>query len=139
MKVSRFVLLSFALACSALSALPARADEEEHERTKFLTFFNTYTTDGFGQIFLTGPVKVADYRKVDFEIIQFPHAAVSMFVVCDMGKISGETLAAPVGQFPLGTAAQINSFDVRGPEFSCVLIGGPPNTAVPIQAWLFLH
>ena len=63
-----------------------------------------------------------------------------MTVVCDIGKITGETLAQTVGQFPLGTTAQIHTFDVIGPEFSGVLTGGgPPSTAVPIQAWVFLH
>jgi hypothetical protein len=47
-------------------------------------------------------------------------------------------LAETVGQFPLGTAGLIHTFDVVGPEFSVVLTGGPPKTKVPIQAWLFL-
>jgi hypothetical protein len=102
-------------------------------------YFSTYTTDALGQIFLTGVVNVQAYSEVSLEIIQFPHAAVSMSVVCTMGKISGTTLAEDIAQFPLGTAGQIHSFDVVGPEFSVVLTGGPASTSVPIQAWLFLH
>ena len=56
-----------------------------------------------------------------------------------MGKISGSTLAQTLAQFPLGTAGQIHSFSVTGPEFSLILTGGPPNTDVPIQAWVFLN
>jgi hypothetical protein len=103
------------------------------------TYFETFTTDQLGQIFMTGILNVEAFSKVNLEIIQFPSAAVNMTVGCDMGKITGETLAQTVGQFPLGTAAQIHTFDVIGPEFSVVLTGGPPNTAVPIQAWVFLR
>lgn len=102
------------------------------------TYFQTFKTDHLGQIFMTGILDVADYSKVNVEIIQWPHAAVSMTVSCQMGKISGTTLSDVVGQFPLGTAGVIHSFDVIGPEFSLVLVGGPPNTDVPIQAWVFL-
>ncbi len=73
------------------------------------------------------------------EIIQWPHAAVSMTVSCAMGKITGQTLAQTVAQFTLGTAGQIHTLDVVGPEFSVVLTGGPPSTDVPIQAWVFLN
>ena len=103
------------------------------------TYFQTFKTDSLGQIFMTGPLNVETYSKVNLEIIQWPHAAVTMTVSCTMGKISGSTLAQSVGQFPLGTAGQIHTFDVIGPEFSVVLTGGPPNTDVPIQAWVFLH
>jgi Mg/Co/Ni transporter MgtE len=103
------------------------------------TYFQTFTTDSLGQIFMTGILTVEAFDKVNLEIVQFPHAAVSMTVVCDMGKISGTTLAQTVGQFSLGTAGQIHTFDVIGPEFSVVLTGGPANTDVPIQAWVFLH
>ena len=103
------------------------------------TYFKTFKTDGLGQIFMTGILDVKEYNKVNIEIIQWPHAAVSMKVVCDMGKITGETLAETVGQFPLGTTATIHTLDVVGPEFSVVLTGGPPNTDVPIQAWVFLN
>jgi len=106
---------------------------------KLNTYFQTFKTDALGQIFMTGILNVEAYNKVNIEIIQWPHATVSMSVSCDMGKISGETLAQTVGQFALGTAGQIHSFNVIGPEFSVVLTGGPPNTDVPIQAWVFLH
>src|SRR5580692_8215717 len=103
------------------------------------TYFQTFKTDSLGQIFMTGILNVEAFGKVHVEIVQFPTAAVSMTVVCDMGKLSGTTLAQTIGQFPLGTAGQIHTFDVIGPEFSLVLTGGPPNTDVPIQAWIFLH
>jgi hypothetical protein len=103
------------------------------------TYFQTFKTDNLGQIFMTGILNVETHNTVNVEIIQWPHAAVSMTVSCDMGKISGSTLAQVVGQFPLGTAGQIHSFPVIGPEFSVVLTGGPANTDVPIQAWVFLH
>jgi len=103
------------------------------------TYFDNYKTDNLGQIFLTGILNVKSHNSVNVEIIQWPAAAgVNMTVLCDMGKISGSTLAQTVGQFPLGTAAQIHSFNVIGPEFSLVLTGGPGNTEVPIQAWVFL-
>jgi hypothetical protein len=64
---------------------------------------------------------------------------VSMTVNCEIGKLSGTTLGETVATFPLGTAGQIHSFNVIGPEFSVVLTGGPATTDVPIQAWVFLH
>ncbi len=103
------------------------------------TYFQTYKTDHLGNIFLTGILDVSHYNKVSVEIIQWPHVAVQMNVLCNMGKISGSTLAQTVAQFPLGTTAQIHAFDVIGPDFSVVLTGGPANTDVPIQAWVFLH
>ncbi len=103
------------------------------------TYFQTLKTDHLGQIFLTGILDVKGFTKVNVEIIQWPHAAVSMTVSCNIGKFSDETLAQTVGQFPLGTAGTIHSFPVIGPEFSLVLTGGPANTDVPIQAWVFLN
>jgi hypothetical protein len=103
------------------------------------TYFQTFKTDHLGQIFMTGILDVEAYSKVNVEIIQWPHAAVSMTVTCNMGKITGQTLAQTLASFPLGTASHIQSFDVVGPEFTVVLTGGPPNTDVPIQAWVFLH
>jgi len=103
------------------------------------TYFSTFKTDNLGQIFLTGILNVEAYNSISVEIIQWPHAAVNMSVTCDIGKISGQTLAQAVAQFPLGTAGQIHTFNVVGPEFSIVLTGGPANTEVPIQAWVFLH
>jgi len=104
-----------------------------------ITYFKTFKTDPLGQIFMTGIVNIEAFNKVNVEIIQWPHVAVNMNVLCDMGKITGDTLAQTVGQFPLGTAGQIHTFGVVGPEFSIVLTGGPPNTDVPIQAWVFLN
>jgi hypothetical protein len=103
------------------------------------TYFQTFKTDALGQIFMTGILDVKDFNQINLEIIQFPHAAVSMTVICDIGKLSGSTLAQTVQTFPLGTAGTIHTFNVIGPEFSVVLTGGPANTDVPIQAWVFLH
>ena len=103
------------------------------------TYFQTFKTDNLGQIFLTGILNVQKFNSINLEIIQWPATAVTMTVGCDMGKISGQTLAQQVAQFPLGVAAQIHTFSVTGPEFSVVLTGGPANTDVPIQAWVFLH
>ena len=103
------------------------------------TYFQTFKTDHLGQIFMTGILNVETFDSVHLEIIQWPHVAVTMSVSCSMGKISGSTLTANVGQFALGTAGVIHSFNVVGPEFSVVLTGGPPNTDVPIQAWVFLR
>lgn len=103
------------------------------------TYFNSLKTDKLGQIFLTGILNVEAYNSIDVEIIQWPHAAVNMSVSCDIGKISGQTLAQTVAHFPLGTTGQIHAINVIGPEFSLVLTGGPPNTDVPIQGWVFLH
>jgi hypothetical protein len=103
------------------------------------TYFQTFKTDNLGQIFMTGILDVQHYSSINVEIIQWPHAAVNMIVSCNIGKISGQTLAQTVGQFPLGTAGLIHTFNVTGPEFSVVLTGGSANTDVPIQAWVFLH
>jgi hypothetical protein len=103
------------------------------------TYFQTFKTDHLGQIFMTGILNVEAFDSINVDIIQWPHAAVSMTVLCDIGKISGQTLAQTVAQFPLGTAGQIHTFNVIGPEFSVILTGGPANTDVPIQAWVFLH
>lgn len=103
------------------------------------SYFQTFKTDNLGQIFMTGVLNIEAYNMVNLEIIQWPHAAVNMTVSCSIGKISGLTLAQGVAQFPLGTAGQIHTFSVVGPEFSVVLTGGAPNTDVPIQAWVFLH
>jgi hypothetical protein len=97
-------------------------------------YFQTFKTDHSGQIFMTGILDVQAFSEVNFEIIQCPHVAATMTAVCDTGKITGQPLA-----FPLGTAGQIHTFGVIGPEFSVVLTGGPPDTDIPIEAWVFLH
>jgi hypothetical protein len=103
------------------------------------TYFQTFTTDPEGQIFLTGILNAEAYHQVNVEIIPGPQAPANMTVTCTMGKISGTTLAQIIAQFPLVLTAEIHTFDVIGPEFSIILTGGPPNTGVPIQAWVFLH
>jgi hypothetical protein len=103
------------------------------------TYFQTFKSDHLGQIFLTGILDIKNFNKVSVEIIQWPHTPVQMNVQVMMGKISGTTLSQVMEQFPLGTTAQIHAYDVIGPDFSVVLTGAPPNTDVPIQAWIFLH
>ena len=103
------------------------------------TYFRSFETDVHGQIFMTGPVDCSEHAKVNLQITQFPHTAVTMTVNCVMGKISGETLSQVLAAFPLETSGPIHSFDVIGPEFNVVLTGGPPSVSVPIQAWLFLN
>lgn len=107
--------------------------------TAFTTYFKTFTTDSLGQIFLTGIIDARGFDKASIEIIQFPGAVAGLTVNVDMGKISGSTLAQRIDSFPLSTAASIHTYDVNGPDFSVVLTGGPPNTAVAIQAWVYLH
>lgn len=103
-------------------------------------YFASYTTDSNGTIDLTGPLNVKSHNTVNVEMSQFPVAAVSMTVQCDIGVISGPTLSSTVAQVPLGNGASpIQTFNVTGPEFRVLLTGGPANTAVPIQGWVFLH
>jgi hypothetical protein len=106
---------------------------------QFITYFRTFKTDDSGQIFMSGALNIEAFNKVNIEIIQWPRVPVNMTVLCSMGKITGESLAQTVGQFPLGTEGKIHTFDVVGPEFNVVLTGGPPDTDVPVQAWVFLH
>lgn len=105
--------------------------------TSFTTFFQTFTTDSLGQIFLTGPMDARGFSKVSIEIIQFPTAVPGLSVSVTEGKISGSTLAQFIDVFPLASAAKIRTYDVMGPEFSLVLTGGPPNTQVALQAWVY--
>jgi hypothetical protein len=104
-----------------------------------LTYFQSFTTDQFGNIFLTGIIDVSANKEADLEIIQFPGNVPNMNVSVSMGKISGHTLGASVGSFAFNTAGTIHTFNVIGPEVTVVITGGPPNTAVNVQAWLFLH
>jgi hypothetical protein len=104
-----------------------------------LTYFQSFTTDRFGQIFLTGIIDVSTNKEADLEIIQFPSTVPNMTVSVSMGKISGSTLSSTVGSFPLNTATTIHTFNVIGPEATVVITGGPANTVVNLQAWLFVH
>ena len=49
---------------------------------------------------MTGIVNVAPYNTVNLEIIQWPHAPVTMNVICMMGKITGSTLAERTRAIP---------------------------------------
>jgi hypothetical protein len=104
-----------------------------------LTYFQSFTTSQFGQIFLTGIIDVSANKEADLEITQFPSNVPNMTVSMNMGKLSGSTLGATVGSFPLSSGPTIHTFNVIGPEASVIITGGPANTVVNIQAWLFLH
>ena len=108
---------------------------------RLITFQQTFTTDSGGQIDLTGVLNVQDYNNVNLCIIQFPtQAGLSINVTCQMGSFTAApVLAETVGFFPLGQVSNIHTFDVVSPEFIVALTQGPPNTAVPVQAWVFLH
>ena len=101
-------------------------------------YFQSFTTDAHGQIQVTGILDIVDYQLAHLEIIQHPGNVPNLRVEVHMGKISGTTLAQVVGSFPLGPGT-IHTFNVVGPEMSVWVLGGPPNTAVQLQAWLFLH
>ena len=102
------------------------------------TYFQPFTTDAHGQIEVTGILDIKDYQLAHVEIIQHPGNVPNLTVEVHMGKISGSTLAQVVASFPLG-AATIHTLNVVGPEMSVWVLGGPPNTTVQIQGWLFLH
>jgi hypothetical protein len=102
------------------------------------TYFQAFTTDAQGQIQITGILDIKDYQRAHLEIIQHPGSVPNLTVEVHMGKISGSTLSQVVASFPLG-AATIHTLNVVGPEITVWVLGGPPNTAVQIQAWLFLH
>lgn len=101
-------------------------------------YFQSFTTDAHGQIQVTGILDIKDYQRAHLEIIQHPGSVPNLTADVVMGKISGTTLAQVVGSFPLGPAT-IRTYDVVGPEMGVWVRGGPPNTEVQLQAWLFLH
>lgn len=106
---------------------------------QLLTFFQSFTTNAQGAIFLTGIVDISTYQQVNLEIIQFPGNVPNLTVDVTMGKLSGSTLGQVISAFALSTSAVIHTFNVVGPELSVTLVGGPANTVVNIQAWVFLH
>ncbi len=85
------------------------------------------------------------YDSVNLEIVAVHGTPPNMTVLCNMGNLSGlghfngQTLGSVVGQFPLAPFdSVIHNFSVTGPEFSVQLTGGPPNTKVNFEAWIFL-
>jgi hypothetical protein len=108
---------------------------------QLISFQETFTTDSIGVIDLTGALNVEQFSTVNLCIIQFPaQTGVSMNVTCQMGSFTAAPiLADTVGFFPLTQASNIHTFGVVSPEFKVALTQGQPNTAVPVQAWLFLH
>ncbi len=106
---------------------------------QLLTFFQSFTTNAQGQISLTGIIDISAYQQINLEIIQFPGNVPNLTVDVMIGKISGSTLAQVISAFALSTSAVIHTFNVVGPELSVTLVGGPANTTVNIQAWVFLH
>lgn len=117
---------------------PSTQQVVSKDATSFTTYFQTYTTDALGQIFLTGPLAAAGFDKASLEIIQFPGNVSGLTVSVAEGKITGSTLAQVIDSFPLG-GGTVHNYDLNGPEISLILTGGPPNTAVNIQAWVYLH
>jgi hypothetical protein len=108
-----------------------------------ITYQQVYTTDQFGQIFLTGIVDIKDFSTVDFEILNWPNPVSDpnsqIKVGVSMGKLSGWTLAERVDEFPIVNSPVIKNYKVLGPELSIVITGAPANTVINIQAWVFLH
>jgi hypothetical protein len=104
---------------------------------QLLTFSQAFTTDQFGNIHLSGVLDVSGNKEVAMEILQSPVNVPNMTVLVAMGAFA--TTNSIVGSFALGTAATIHTFNVIGPQVNVSIIGGPPNTAVNIQGWLFLH
>jgi hypothetical protein len=108
--------------------------------SRLLTFFNTFTTNNQGQISLTGIQSLDGFSKVNIEIAQFPTAVPGIRAEVSMGKLTGTTVAQVVDSFLLPTRAPtIKTLEVVGPEFNVLLLGGPPNTPVGIQGWVYLH
>jgi hypothetical protein len=108
-------------------------------RPDFKTYIGTFRTDGAGQIILTGILNVEAYNKVNVLIIQSSQSPVNIAASCLMGKLSGQTVSQVIARFPVDVEPKIQTFEVIGPEFSMTLVGGPPDTDVSIQAWVFIH
>jgi hypothetical protein len=107
---------------------------------RVMTFDKPFTTDSFGQIELTSPVNVRDYSTVNLCIVQLPETGVSINVTSQMGLFTAAPiLADTVDFFKLSANSVVHTYDVIGPEFAIFLTQGPPDTSVPIQAWIFLH
>jgi hypothetical protein len=116
------------------------AEGTESDSSKQLkTYYQSFTTDTLGQVFLTGPISTRGFSKISVMMTQWPPANLSLSTTYFIGKISGQTLAESLGTFPLANSDIIHTFDVIGPEFSVVLTGGPANATVPIQGWVYLH
>jgi hypothetical protein len=105
----------------------------------FTTYIQTFTAPNNGIIPLTGALNVESFNTINFMVRQLPNINVKMTVLCIIGKISGQTIAQTVASYPLPNEDTIHTVPVTGPEFSITLTGAPPNTAVPIEAWVFLH
>ena len=71
-----------------------------------LKFFETYTTDVHGQIFLFPTMDVTGYTQISVEFATSLRTASNMIVNCNMGWMEGETVSATVSQFPLGGAGR---------------------------------
>jgi hypothetical protein len=104
---------------------------------QLLTFSQPITTDQFGNIPLSGVLDVRDNKEVDMAIIQLPFNVPNMTVQVQMGAFA--TVNSLVGSFALGRTATIHTFNVIGPQVNVSITGGPPNTAVNILGWVFVH
>jgi hypothetical protein len=106
------------------------------------TYLQNFTTDALGQIAVTGVLSLTSgFERVNLQIVQYPSAVPNLNVQVNMGLIGTTTLSHPVDTFPLGVGGSpsIHSYGVMGPNLSVLIHGGPPHTAVSLQAWLYLH
>jgi hypothetical protein len=102
------------------------------------TYFQTFHSDQFGNIDLTGILDIKNFNTVNLEIDNFPNPIPNLEVSVRMGKISGTTLSQEIDHFSLGPLL-IRTYSVMGPDFTVTVMGAPPNTDVDIQAWVFLN
>ena len=102
------------------------------------TYNQSFATGTAGSVNVTGVLDLSGYEQVSVEIVAGPQAPAHVNVVVYMGKISGWTLSQEMETFPLDDTARIHSYRVIGPELA-VFLQGPPNTQVPVQAWVFLR
>jgi hypothetical protein len=100
-------------------------------------FFPPLTTDQFGNIHLTGVLDITDNKEVDLDFESLSTNMTAMRIIVQMGNFA--TVNATVGNFPLTSDSIIHTFNVMGPQVNVSIFGGPPNTAVNIEGWVFVH
>jgi hypothetical protein len=108
--------------------------------TPLLTkYFNTYNFDKNGTLQLTSIVDISTYSKVNVDVYGQSPAGHTVEVQVNMGVLGGATLGSTVLQFPLITPSAIHTLDVVGPQMSVLLVGGPPNGSIALEAWTFFQ
>jgi hypothetical protein len=105
------------------------------------TCFKEFKTSPQGWFSVTEITDVKNFSRINVEIIQDNHTPQvrNLTVRVHMGKISGTTLSQVIDSWPLDSPAKIRSYQVTGPEINITVEGGPANTTVGIQAWVFLQ